>query len=134
MSHDHFAYGVRKTVALAPADAEARLRELLAGEGFGILTEIDIPTTFRAKLDVDFKPYRILGACNPPIAHQALTQEEDIGLLLPCNVVVREGDTPGESVVAILDPKTQLAMTGRTDIEPLAEEVTARLHRVIEAL
>ena len=134
MSAESFAYGNRKTVSMSPADAEARVRELLAAEGFGILTEIDVQATFKAKLDVDFRPYRILGACNPPLAHQALTAEENIGLLLPCNVVVFAGESEGKSVVAILDPKAQLAMTGRTDIDHLADDARARMDRVLEAL
>ena len=83
-----------------------------------MLTEIDIKETFREKLDIDFKPYRILGACNPTLAHQALTAEADIGLLLPCNLVVYQGESGGTSVVAVLDPVVQLSVTGRDDIEP----------------
>ena len=78
--------------------------------------------------------YRILGACAPPLAHQALTAEKDIGLLLPCNVVVYEGDAPDRAVVAVLDPVTQLGVTGRDDIRPLAEEVRGRMERVLAAL
>lgn len=129
-----FAYGLKKTVALPPSEAEARVRAELAEEGFGVLTEIDVTATFKEKLDVDFKPYRILGACNPTLAHQALTAEEDIGLLLPCNLVVYEGESESTSVVAVLDPVIQLSMTGREDIEPLAREVADRLRRVLERI
>lgn len=129
-----FAYGLKKTVALPPSEAEARVRAELEEEGFGVLTEIDVKATFKEKLDVDFKPYRILGACNPTLAHQALTAEEDIGLLLPCNLVVYEGESESTSVVAVLDPVIQLSMTGREDIEPLAREVADRLRRVLERI
>lgn len=124
-------YALKTTVNLPPDEAEKVARDALAAEGFGVLTEIDVRATMRNKLDVEFRPYIILGACNPPLAHTALTQEIDIGLLLPCNVVVYEGVDPGTSVVAAIDPVTQLGITGRTDIEPLAIEVKARLERVI---
>lgn len=90
--------------------------------------------TLKKKLDVDFRPYVILGACNPPLAYRALTAERDIGLLLPCNVVVYADDTPGRSVVAVMDPVEALALTGNEEIRPLAEEVKLRLSRVLEAL
>ncbi|MDH5591198.1 MAG: DUF302 domain-containing protein [Gemmatimonadota bacterium] len=128
------AYGMKKTVAMGVDEADARVREELKKEGFGVLTEIDVKATLKTKIDVDFRPYRILGACNPPLAHRALSEETDIGLLLPCNVVVYEGDDPNTSVVAALDPKIQLSITGRADIEPLADEVRARLVRVIQAV
>jgi len=99
------SYGFKKTVDAPLEEAEARVRAALKAEGFGVLTEIDIRKAFRDKLDVDFRPYRILGACNPRLAHRALTEELDIGLLLPCNVVVYEGDDPNRSVVVILDPE-----------------------------
>ena len=134
MAVDNFAYGFRKTVQMSPEQAEIRVRDLLQEEGFGILTEIDVQATFKKKLDVDFRPYRILGACNPPLAHQALTAEENIGLLLPCNVVVFGGESADESIVAILDPQVQLSVTGRDDIAPLAAEVRARMERVIDKL
>lgn len=129
-----FTYGLKKTVALPPAEAEARVRAELKEEGFGVLTEIDIKETFREKLDIDFKPYRILGTCNPTLAHQALTAEADIGLLLPCNLVVYQGESEGTSVVAVLDPVVQLSVTGRDDIEPLAREIASRLKRVLERI
>ncbi len=129
-----FPYGLKKSVDLPPAEAEARVRAELAEEGFGVLTEIDVKETLKDKLDIDFKPYRILGACNPALAHQALTAEEDIGLLLPCNLVVYEGESEGTSVVAVLDPVVQLSVTGREDIESLAREVASRLKRVLERI
>ncbi len=128
------SYGLKKTLDLTFEEAITRVREELKEEGFGVLTEIDVRSTMKAKLDVDFRPYTILGACNPPLAHQALSEEIDIGLLLPCNVVVYEGATPGSSVVAILDPEQQLAVSGREDIRPLAKEVRARMERVLAAL
>jgi uncharacterized protein (DUF302 family) len=127
-------YGLKKTLTLSVEEADRRVREELQKEGFGILTEIDVKATFKKKLDVDFRPYKILGACSPPLAHQALTAETDIGLLLPCNVVVYEGDEVGTSVVAVLDPKIQLGVTGRDDIGHLAQEVGGRLERVLAAL
>lgn len=129
-----FPYGLKKTVDLPPSEAEARVRAELAEEGFGVLTEIDVKETLKDKLDIDFKPYRILGACNPALAHQALTAEEDIGLLLPCNLVVYEGESEGTSVVAVLDPVVQLSVTGRDDIDSLAREVASRLKRVLERI
>ena len=127
-------YGMKKTLPLSVDAADARVREALKEEGFGVLTEIDVKATLKNKIDVDFRPYRILGACNPSLAHQALSAETDIGLLLPCNVVVYQGDTEDESVVSILDPEVQLSVTGRDDIEPLARDVRARMERVLAAL
>ena len=128
------SYGLKKSLQASMEDAEARVRDALKQEGFGVLTEIDVKATMKAKLDVDFRPYKILGACNPPLAYQALTEETDIGLLLPCNVVVYAGDEEGTCVVSILDPAQQLAVSGRDDIKPLAEEVRARMERVLAAL
>lgn len=127
-------YGLKKTVPLPMEEADARVREELGKEGFGVLTEIDVKETLKEKLDVDFRPYRILGACNPPLAHQALEAETDIGLLLPCNVVVYEGDEPGTSVVAALDPEVQLGLTGREDMTHLAREVRQAMERVLDNL
>jgi uncharacterized protein (DUF302 family) len=128
------SYGLKKAVPLAMADADLRVREELKKEGFGVLTEIDVKATLKEKLDVDFRPYKILGACSPPLAHQALSSETDIGLLLPCNVIVYAGDEEGTSVVAMLDPKVQLGITGRDDIDHLASEVRTRLERVLAAI
>ncbi|HSG47092.1 MAG TPA: DUF302 domain-containing protein [Longimicrobiales bacterium] len=134
MNEQSFAYGMKKTLALPVDQADARVREELQKEGFGVLTEIDVQATLKKKLDVDFRPYRILGACNPPLAHQALSAETDIGLLLPCNVVVYAGENQDESVVAVLDPEVQLSVTGRDEIRPLAREVRTRMERVLAAL
>jgi uncharacterized protein (DUF302 family) len=131
---EEFAYGFRRTLDLPIDEAEARVRETLGAEGFGILTEIDLSGTLKEKIGADVRPYRILGACNPPIAHRAVSEEIDIGLLLPCNVVVYAGDTEGTSVVAMLDPVVQLGVTGRDDIRPLADDVRGRMRRALEAV
>ncbi|MCU0621474.1 MAG: DUF302 domain-containing protein [Gemmatimonadales bacterium] len=127
-------YGRSVTVQLPYEAAVEAARAALAAEGFGVLTEIDVKATMRKKLDVDFRPYIILGACNPPLAHRALSAERDIGLLLPCNVVVYAADEPGQSVVAALDPVAMMSLTGRDDIEPLANEVKGRMEKVLEAV
>ncbi len=127
-------YGLSTRLDLPYDEAVDRVREALAAEGFGVLTEIDVKSTFKEKLDVDFRPYIILGACNPPLAHQALSAEVDIGLLLPCNVIVYQADDPDESVVAAIDPVVQLGVTGNEEVAPLAEEVKSRLVRVLEAI
>mgnify|MGYP002780453804 CR=1 FL=1 len=127
-------YGISTTVALPYAEAVERTKEALAGEGFGVLAEIDIAAALKKKLDVDFRPYVILGACNPPLAHQALQAERDIGLLLPCNVVVYADDAEGRSVVAAMDPEEALSLTGNEQIGPLAAQVKERLRRVLESL
>jgi uncharacterized protein (DUF302 family) len=129
-----FAYGFKKVVSGSLAEVEGHVREALASEGFGVLTEIDVSATLKKKLEVDFPPYRILGACDPAIAHQALMEEIDIGLLLPCNVVVYRGGHDGETVVSMLDPEKQLEITGREDIFELAADVRTRLRRVMDNL
>ena len=127
-------YGFSTSVRLPYEQAVARAREELAKEGFGVLTEIDVAATLKKKLDVDFRPYVILGACNPPLAHRALTAERDIGLLLPCNVIVYQSDEPGMSVVAAMDPVAAMELAGNDAIRPIAEEASARLHRALHAL
>jgi uncharacterized protein (DUF302 family) len=127
-------YGIATSVALPYDRAVARVREELAREGFGVLTEIDVAATLRKKLDVTFPPYLILGACNPPLAHRALTAERDLGLLLPCNVVVYAGDRPGETIVAAMDPVAALELTGNAAVRPIAEEVRGKLERVLAAV
>lgn len=126
-------YGMSVTVAMDQARALDRAREELAREGFGILAEMDIAATLKKKLDVDFPPYMILGACNPPLALKALQAEPDIGLLLPCNVVVRAAEDGG-TVVAAMEPVAALSLTGNDKIRPIADDVRARLQRVLDAV
>ena len=127
-------YGLSVEVSLPYDTAVERIREELSKEGFGVLTEIDVRATLKKKLDVDFRPYVILGACNPPLAHRALTEEPDIGLLLPCNVVVYSGDSPTTSTIAAIDPVAQLGIAANDDLAPLADEVRARIQRVLEGV
>jgi uncharacterized protein (DUF302 family) len=122
-------YGLSVEVGLPYEPTVDRVREELGKEGFGVLTEIDVRQTLRDKLDVDFRPYVSLGACNPPIAHQALSAERDIGLLLPCNVIVYASDDTDKTVVAAIDPIEQLKIT-----EPFALEVRQKLERALDAL
>ena len=126
-------YGIGKSVALPYEQAVERTRAALQEEGFGVLSEIDVKATLKQKLDVDFKKYVILGACNPPLAWQGFQAEPDIGLLLPCNVIVYE-EAASRSRVAVLDALVQLGITGRKDIEPLAKEARQRLERALKAL
>jgi uncharacterized protein (DUF302 family) len=126
-------YGIGKSVPLPFGRAVERTRAALQKEGFGVLTEIDVQATLKKKLDVDFRKYVILGACNPQLAYQGFQAEADIGLLLPCNVVVYEEEAT-RCRVAILDPLMQLALTGRKDIEPLAAEAKQRLERALAAI
>ncbi len=110
-----------------------RVTEELKKEGFGVLSDIDVQATLKAKLGIDRAPYRILGACNPPYAHQALEKEPDIGLLLPCNVVVRQ-DGDGSVTVAFMDPASVLGLVQRPELEDLGAQVRAKLVRVRDAL
>jgi uncharacterized protein (DUF302 family) len=114
-------------------EAVERVTAALKSEGFGVLTEIDVRATLRKKLDVDFRRYVILGACNPDLAHRALAAEAQIGLLLPCNVVVQEAPEGGV-VVSIADPQAMFAMVDNPAIAPVAAEADERLRRVIEAM
>ncbi len=127
-------YGFATTVSLPHDVALQRTKEALAAEGFGVLSEIDVRQTLKNKLGVDFRPYVILGACNPPLAHKALSAEIDLGLLLPCNVVVYQGDDPGTCVVAAMDPVEALSLTRNDTIVPVAHEVRQRLERALWAV
>ncbi|HVI83956.1 MAG TPA: DUF302 domain-containing protein [bacterium] len=125
-----YAFGTK--VALPYQEAVRRTTELLKEEGFGVLTEIDVRKTMREKLNADFRPYVILGACNPHLAHRAFQAELGIGLLLPCNVIVyEEGDG---SVVSVMDPRAALEIAGNDALRPIAEDARARLDRVIQKL
>lgn len=125
-------YGLGTVVQAGYDRTVERTRAALAQERFGVLTEIDVAATLKKKFDVDFRPYVILGACNPPLAHRALAAERDIGLLLPYNVIVCANDTPGCTVVTATDPVETLQLTGNEAIRPIATDVRARLTRVLE--
>jgi uncharacterized protein (DUF302 family) len=127
------AYGFGKSVALGFDAALAKVTQELAKEGFGVLTEIDVSATMKKKLDKDMPPYRILGACNPSLANQAITAEPSIGLLMPCNVVVRQ-DAVGGVHIEFMDPQPMFGLVGKPEVGPLAAEVRARLVRVMNAL
>jgi len=126
-------YGYSKTVEQSYEAALTRVTEELKKEGFGVLTEIDVKETLKKKLGVDFKKYKILGACNPNLAYQALTQETGLGLFLPCNLIVYENDE-GKTVVTAINPIVALSRIDNPKLEPIAKEVSIRLQRVIAAL
>jgi uncharacterized protein (DUF302 family) len=129
----HTKYGFGKTVQIGFADAVARVTQALQVEGFGVLTDIDVAATMKKKLNQDMPPYRILGACNPPLAHRAIVAEPAIGLLLPCNVVVRE-DNAGTVHVEFMDPKAVLELVDNPEINQVASEVRQRLQRVLASV
>jgi len=126
-------YALTKQIPQTFGDAVAKVRDALAVEGFGVLTEIDVQATMKKKLDIDRRPYVILGACNPALAHQALTAEMPVGVLLPCNVTVFEDDE-GKTWVQAIRPEAMFSVVGRDDMAPIVEEVEARLNRVLAAL
>ena len=121
-------YGFSKTVDLSFEDTINKVTEELKKEGFGVLTTIDVKETLKNKIDVDFKKYTILGACNPPLAHRALQAEEEIGLLLPCNVIVY--DKEGKTGVSVFDPSLMTKVVENENLNPIAEEVKEKLQRV----
>lgn len=127
-------YGLNRRVALDYDAAVQRVTATLKEQGFGVLTEIDVKKTLKAKLDQDFTRYIILGACNPPLAFRALSAELDIGLLLPCNVTVYEDPATHETVVSAVDPQTLVDITGRTDLQSVASEVRSKLMAALEAV
>lgn len=126
-------YGFTVDVECSFDEAVEKVTEELQKEGFGVLTEIDVKATLKKKLDIDKRPYKILGACNPVLANQALDAEPDIGLLLPCNVIVRENES-GTVTVGFMDPSSVLGLVQREELKSLGEEVLSRLHRVRDAL
>ncbi len=126
-------FGFGKAVDLGFEEAVETVTEELSKEGFGVLTEIDVQATLKNKLGEDMRPYKILGACNPPLAHQAVTAVPEIGLLLPCNVLVRETDD-GTVRVSFMDPGSVLGLVDNPEVEPLAGQVKEKLERVLAAL
>jgi uncharacterized protein (DUF302 family) len=126
-------YGISVEVALPYEQALEKMTAALKAEGFGVLTTIDVQATMKAKLGVEFRRYVILGACNPPLAHRALSLETEIGLLLPCNVIVYERDSGG-STIAVMNAMEAMNFTGNESLKPIAEEATARLKRALEAV
>jgi len=126
-------FGFGKSVSLGFDEAIDKVTEELGKEGFGVLTEIDVKATLKKKLDKDMLPYRILGACNPTLAHQAISAVPEIGLLLPCNVLVREGDDHRVHV-SFMDPESVLSLVDDAGVSPLAAEVKSKLQRVMAAL
>jgi len=125
-------YSIRKKTGLPYEQAVERVREALKGEGFGVLTEINVKSTLKEKIGEDFRKYIILGSCNPRLAHRALRAELEIGLLLPCNVIVYEEDDG--SVVAAQNPEAALNLVGNADLAPVAKEAKERLQRVVEGV
>ncbi len=126
-------FGIRRELQDTYDEALTRVPDALKTEGFGVLTEIDIQSTLKKKLGVDFRRYTILGACNPPLAHEALTTELEIGLMLPCNVIVYEGDDKRAVVVAI-DPTMTMAATGDAKLTELANTVKTKLTSALDRL
>jgi uncharacterized protein (DUF302 family) len=130
MMNPTYGFGTRLNISYE--EAVPRVKEALKAEGFGVLTEIDVRKTMREKLGAEMEPYLILGACNPPLAHRALTEEPEIGLLLPCNVVVRaEGKG---SRVDVADPQAMLGIVGKKQLSSVADEAKQRLQRVVASL
>ncbi len=126
-------YGFKKQLNISYEEAVPRATAALKEEGFGVLTEIDVKTTLKTKLDADFRKYIILGTCNPTLAHEALNTELDIGLLLPCNVIVYEDETGG-SVVSAIDPIRALGIVDNPALKELADTVASKLKKVIDSL
>ena len=125
-------YGTTVVLDQSFDDAVAAVRVALSDQGFGVLTEIDVRATMKAKLDADLQPYLILGTCNPPLAYRALRAEPSVGLLLPCNVIIRQTDQG--TVVEAIDPMTMVSISGNPALQPVVDEVAGRLNVVLAAL
>ncbi|MBC8259687.1 MAG: DUF302 domain-containing protein [SAR324 cluster bacterium] len=125
---------MKRIVPFSYEEAVEKITSTLKDQGFGILTEIDVKATLKKKIDQDFTKYVILGACNPALAFGALSEEIDIGLLLPCNIIVYENPENGETVVSIVDPEMMVQATGRTDLDDFAKSVQEKLQTALNAL
>jgi uncharacterized protein (DUF302 family) len=125
-------YGKAVSVDLPFDVAVDRVKSLLTDEGFGVLCDIDVSKTLREKIGTEFRPYRIIGACNPSLALQGLSRESQLGLLLPCNVVIQREN--GQTIVSAIDTRSLLSLVGNPELEPIAEDVNARLQRVLERI
>ena len=126
-------YYIARMVDVGFDDAVAKVVAALKTEGFGVLTEIDVATTMKQRLGLDFRKYRILGACNPPLAHKALTAEDKIGVMLPCNVIVQE-TAAGKTEIAAIDPRAAMERVGNPALAEIAQDVAGRLERVVAAV
>ena len=126
-------YGFGTRVPMGYTDTVARVRAALKEQGFGVLTEIDVKSTLHEKIGVTMEDYVILGACNPPLAHRALEGDREVGLLLPCNVVVR-ADGPDATLVQVVDPEAMFQLSDRADLKPVAEQAAALLRAAVDSL
>ena len=129
---EQVAYGLRRRIRRPYADAIAAVKDALKAQGFGVLTEIDVKHTLKTKLDVDVDPYIILGACNPPLAHRALSAEPEVGMLLPCNVVVRSAGE--ETIVEAMDPQAAMGLVQNPAVQAVAHEARQKLQAALESL
>ncbi len=132
MTVEQRRYGMRRELAISYDQAVAKTKDALKAQGFGVLTEIDVKATLKAKLDADVDPYIILGACNPPLAHRAITADPEVGLLLPCNVVVRTAGA--QTIVEAMDPAAAMGIVGNPAVESVANEAKERLEKALATL
>jgi uncharacterized protein (DUF302 family) len=132
-NEEQIMYGIHVTVDCGMEEAEQKAIEALKAEGFGVLTEIDVKAVLKKKIDVDRKPYKILGACNPTLANKALQAEPDLGLLLPCNVVIRE-EEDGTTTVSIVDPAAMFMVVNKPEMEEMAKEVRQIFERIMAVI